>query len=148
MSYLPHQTQVQVNKNIKKKKKLYRSTLDKPTGLFANNSMLYYFILSNFKPVIQGFQLSRIERGSPAWTLFLPVSRQACKISRINEKNPTKHVKSPSSINQSINQLYFHINIKHNINIIYIQQKFKQRTKATLYGGVINRPGRPERDYP
>ena len=35
---------------------------------------------------IQGFQLSRIERESPAWTLFLPLSRQACKISRINEK--------------------------------------------------------------
>ena len=34
----------------------------------------------------QGFQLSRIERESPAWTLFLPLSRQACKISRINEK--------------------------------------------------------------
>ena len=32
------------------------------------------------------FQLSRIERESPAWTLFLPLSRQACKISHINEK--------------------------------------------------------------
>ena len=40
----------------------------------------------------QGFQLSRIERESPAWTLFLPLSRQACKISRINEKNPAKRV--------------------------------------------------------
>ena len=36
--------------------------------------------------VKQGFQLSRIERESPAWTLFLPLSRQACKISHINEK--------------------------------------------------------------
>ena len=42
--------------------------------------------------ICQGFQLSRIERESPAWTLFLPLSRQACKISRINEKNPAKHV--------------------------------------------------------
>ena len=46
----------------------------------------------------QGFQLSRIERESPAWTLFLPLSRQACKISRINEQNPAKHVKSPASM--------------------------------------------------
>ena len=30
---------------------------------------------------MQGFQLSRIERESPVWTLFLPLSRQACKIS-------------------------------------------------------------------
>ena len=35
---------------------------------------------------MQGFQLSRIERESPAWTLFLPLSRQACKISHMNEK--------------------------------------------------------------
>ena len=42
---------------------------------------------------------SRIERESPAWTLFLPLSRQACKISRINEKNPAKHVgKKPYKI--------------------------------------------------
>ena len=47
---------------------------------------------------MQGFQLSRIERESPAWTLFLPLSRQACKISHINEKNPAKHVKSPASV--------------------------------------------------
>ena len=46
----------------------------------------------------QGFQLSRIERESPAWTLFLPLSRQVCKISHINEKNPAKHVKSPASV--------------------------------------------------
>ena len=36
--------------------------------------------------ISQGFQLSRIERESPSWTLFLPLSRQACKISHINEK--------------------------------------------------------------
>ena len=42
---------------------------------------------------MQGFQLSRIERESPAWTLFLPLPRQAFKISHINEKNPAKHVK-------------------------------------------------------
>ena len=48
---------------------------------------------------MQGFQLSRIERESPAWTLFLPLSRQACKISRIIEKNPAKHVgKKPYKI--------------------------------------------------
>ena len=47
---------------------------------------------------LQGFQLSRIERESPAWTLFLPLSRQACKISHINDKNPAKHVKSPASV--------------------------------------------------
>ena len=46
----------------------------------------------------QGFQLSRIERESPALTLFLPLSRQACKISHMNEKNPSKHVKSPASV--------------------------------------------------
>ena len=51
-----------------------------------------------FFTVQQGFQLSRIERESPAWTLFLPLSRQACKISHINEKNPAKHVKSPASV--------------------------------------------------
>ena len=45
-------------------------------------------------------------------------------------------------------QLYFHLTIKHNIHFIYIQQQFRQRTKATLYGGVTKRPGRPERDYP
>ena len=39
-----------------------------------------------FGIIKQGFQLSRIERESPAWTPFLPVSRQACKISHINEK--------------------------------------------------------------
>ena len=51
---------------------------------------------------IQGFQLSRIERESPAWTLFLPLSCQACKISCINEKkNPAKHIKSPSSVGEN-----------------------------------------------
>ena len=49
----------------------------------------------------QGFQLSRIERESPSWTLFLPLSRQACKISHINEKNPAKHVKSPASVGKN-----------------------------------------------
>ena len=51
----------------------------------------------------QGFQLSRIERESPAWTLFLPLSRQACKISHINGKNPAKHVKSPASVGKNRN---------------------------------------------
>ena len=50
----------------------------------------------------QGFQLSRIERESPAWTLFLPLSRQACRISHINEKNPAKYVKSPASVGKNI----------------------------------------------
>ena len=53
----------------------------------------------------QGFQLSRIEE-SPAWTLFLPLSRQACKISRINEKNPAKHVKSPASVVETLENNY------------------------------------------
>ena len=55
-------------------------------------------MLSEMIEVTQGFQLSGIERESPALTLFLPLSRQACKISRINEKNPTKHEKSPASV--------------------------------------------------
>ena len=54
----------------------------------------------------QGFQLSRIERESPAWTLFLPVSRQACKISRISEINPAKHVKSPASVGKNLENNY------------------------------------------
>ena len=53
-------------------------------------------------PKFQGFQLSRIERESPAWTLFLPLSRQACKISHMNEKNPAKQVKSPASVEKYI----------------------------------------------
>ena len=51
---------------------------------------------------VQGFQLSRIERESHAWTLFLPLSRQACKISHINEKNPSKHAKPPASVGQKL----------------------------------------------
>ena len=54
----------------------------------------------------QGFQLSRIERESPAWTLFLPLSRKACKISRFNEKNPAKHVKSPASVGKTLENNY------------------------------------------
>ena len=50
----------------------------------------------------QGFQLSRIERESSAWTLFLPLSRQACKISHINERNPAKHVKSLASVGKNL----------------------------------------------
>ena len=54
--------------------------------------------------IMQGFQLSRIERESPAWTLFLPLSpkhvkcptsmkkcRQACKISRISGEKPLEN---------------------------------------------------------
>ena len=52
----------------------------------------------------QGFQLSRIERESPPWTIFLPLSRQACKISHINEKNPAKHVKSPASVGKNLSK--------------------------------------------
>ena len=50
--------------------------------------------------------------------------------------------------NQSINQsTLFPYNYKTQYIYIYtyIQQKFRQRTKATLYGGVIKRP---EHDYP
>ena len=50
----------------------------------------------------QGFQLSSIERESSAWILFLLLSRQACKLSRINEKNPAKHVKSPASVGENL----------------------------------------------
>ena len=53
-------------------------------------------------PPHQGVQPSRIERKSPAWTLFLPISRQACKISRINGKNPAKYVKSPASVGKNL----------------------------------------------
>ena len=42
---------------------------------------------------MQGCQLSPIERESHAWTLFLTLSRQACKISRMTAKHPAKHVK-------------------------------------------------------
>ena len=55
---------------------------------YWNSNAIFEFL----KQIWQGFQLSRIERESPAWTLFLPLSRQACKISRINEKKPAKHV--------------------------------------------------------
>ena len=44
---------------------------------------------------MQGFQLSLIERESPAWILFLPLSRQACKISHTKEKIPAEHVTLP-----------------------------------------------------
>ena len=57
----------------------------------------------------QGFQLSRIERESPVWTLFLPLSRQACKISRIDEKNPAKHVQSPASVGKPFKNNYLAI---------------------------------------
>ena len=64
-------------------------------------------ILTNeVSKLLQGFQLSRIERESPAWTLFLPLSRQACKISHINEKNPAKHVKSPASVGETVENNY------------------------------------------
>ena len=54
----------------------------------------------------QGFQLSRIERESPAWALFLPLSRQAFKISRTNEKT-AKHVKSAASVGGTLKNKYF-----------------------------------------
>ena len=63
-----------------------------------DNVILIGTLLAQLYDILQGFQLSRIERESPAWTLFLPLSRQACKISHINEKNPAKHVKSPASV--------------------------------------------------
>ena len=37
------------------------------------------------------FQLSRIKRKSPAWTLFLPLSRQACKIFRISGEKTSEN---------------------------------------------------------
>ena len=58
----------------------------------------YSFNWLGNKRAKQGFQLSRIERESPAWTLFLPLSRQTCKISHINDKNLAKHVKSPALV--------------------------------------------------
>ena len=61
------------------------------------NSILYAI-----GSILQGFQLSRIERESPAWTLFLPLSRKACKISHISEKNPGKYVKSPASVGKKL----------------------------------------------
>ena len=45
----------------------------------------------------QGCQLSRIECESHAWTLILTLSRQACKISRMNAKHPAKLIKSQVS---------------------------------------------------
>ena len=45
----------------------------------------------------QGCQLPRIERESHAWTLFITLSRQACKISCMNAKHLAKHVKSHAS---------------------------------------------------
>ena len=46
----------------------------------------HYIYKNSYRNIYQCFQLSRIERESPAWTLFLPLSRQACKISHMNEK--------------------------------------------------------------
>ena len=39
--------------------------LDKPTWLFANNFMFYFFILSNFKPVITGHTWQQVARRIP-----------------------------------------------------------------------------------
>ena len=44
---------------------------------------------------IQGFQLSHIERESPVRKLFLPLSRQASKISHVNEKIPSNMLNLP-----------------------------------------------------
>ena len=52
---------------------------------------------------MQGFQLSRIERESPA--LYLPLSSQVCKIFHINEKNPAKHVKSHALVGEKAKTL-------------------------------------------
>ena len=49
--------------------------------------------------------------------------------------------------NKSINQLYIHISIYK--TAIYTDNKsLDKEQKATLYGGVIKRPVRPEDDYP
>ena len=96
-----------------------------------------YFADAN--SVTQGFQLSRIERESPAWTLFLPLSRQACKISRINEKYPAKHVKSPASVGGTLennNLANFHrqegIQPQKFIIIIYYQLRLKKDVKLSI----------------
>ena len=41
--------------------------------------------------------VSRLDTISP-----IPLSRQACKISCINEKNPAKHIKSPAPVGKNL----------------------------------------------
>ena len=49
----------------KKYRNMNYSTLVKPTWLFANNFMFYFFILSNFKPVIIGHTWQQVARRIP-----------------------------------------------------------------------------------
>ena len=82
---------------------------------------------------MQGFQLSRIERESPAWTQFLPLSRQACKISHINEKNPAKHVKSPASVGKKTEIIALPI-FNATPKIIYTYQfRLKKDVKSSIF---------------
>ena len=72
---------------------------------------VYGYKLMDILPCIgscnQGCQLSRIERESHAWTLFLTLSRQACKISRMNAKHPANHVKSHASRKRKTTFFFF-----------------------------------------
>ena len=52
--------------------------------------------------IMQGFQLSRIERGSPAWTLFLPLSPMHVKCPTSMKKIVAKHVKFPASVGKTL----------------------------------------------
>ena len=72
---------------------------------------------------LQGYQFSRIERESHAWTLFLTLSRQACKISRMNAKHPAKHVKSHASRKRLLFCLSLFLNLKPMHNLTYAEAK-------------------------
>ena len=101
--------------------------LNQPEALYATpTTRMILFVLCH---LMQGFQLSRIERESPAWTLFLPLSRQACKISHINVKNPAKHVKSPRISGENIRKYLFCQFLMKPQNIIYTYQiRFLKKT--------------------
>ena len=49
-----------------------------------------FAVTTNESHILQGCQLFRIERESPAWTLFLPRFRQAYKVSSIANISPVK----------------------------------------------------------
>ena len=68
--------------------------------------------------------------GSPAWTLFLPLSRQACKISHINEKNPSKHVKSLASVGKKTLENDYLANFhRHRLGGMHCPKKYQFRWK-------------------
>ena len=78
---------------------------------------------------IQGCQLSRIERDSHAWALFLTLSRQACKISHINAKRPAKLVKSHKSRKRLAYKLFFFFFCSSLFLKVKTDAQFDERTR-------------------